>query len=85
MQTLRELGPTKLQDREQEQIREAADALLFSQDVLEDDGARIALSDVERLLTRLVDSGRWERATANRVAHDVMGCGPVASPELRAA
>jgi len=85
MQTLSELGPTKLQDREQERIREAADALVFSEHMLEDDAACDALSDVERLLRSLVDSGRWEHVTANRLARDVMECGPAHSSELKAA
>ncbi len=85
MKTLSELGPTKLQDREQEQIREAADTLLFSRDMLTDDAARFALSDFERLLRTLVDSGRWEHVTANRLARDVVECGPAQTTELKAA
>jgi hypothetical protein len=85
IQTLSELGPTKLQDRELERIREAADTLVFSRDMVENDAAQDALSEVEHLLRRLVDSGRWERVTANRLARDVVDCGPAQAPELRAA
>lgn len=84
LQTLEELGPTKLLGPEQERIRHAADNLLFSQDY-EDSAVREALEDVERLCRALVDSGRWEQVTAMRLADDVSQCGPPLLPELKAA
>lgn len=85
IQTLDDLGPTKLLDSEQETIRDAADTLIFSRDLSQDGAAREALSDVERLSRALVDSGRWERVTAERLVGNVSACGPAAAPELRAA
>jgi alpha-D-ribose 1-methylphosphonate 5-triphosphate synthase subunit PhnL len=85
MQTLYELGPTKLLGDEQQRLRDAADSLIFSQLLADDPAARDALSDVDRLCVALVESGRWEQATAMRLAHDVSGCGPPPPEELEAA
>ncbi len=85
MQTLIDLGPSKLLDDEQERIRLAVDNLVFSQDLQEDAAARDALSEVGHLCRQLVDSGRWEQATAARLAHDVAECGPPPPGELQAA
>ena len=83
---LEELGPSKLQSAEQELIREAVDSLLFAQDLSDDAGAREALREVGTLADALVESGRWERATAMRLVDDVSQCGPgVAVPVLEAA
>lgn len=76
MATLRELGPSKLVAGEQETIRGAADSLLFSHDLLGDEDARRALESVERLCRTLVESERWMRRSAERLADDVAGCGP---------
>jgi hypothetical protein len=75
MHTLDELGPSKLQDNEQDRIRLAADTLIFSSDLLSDD-AREALRDIDELCAALVDSGRWESVTAERLEQDVHACGP---------
>jgi len=83
--TLAELGPSKLLDAEQERIRHAADNLIFSRDLRKDVAAREALEDIERLCRALVASGRWEEATAMRLADDVAQCGPKLLPELKAA
>jgi hypothetical protein len=83
--TLRDLGPTKLQDGEQDTIREAADTLLFARDLAADDGAHEALAEVDRLCGALVDSGRWERVTAERLFDSVRSCGPGSPAELKAA
>jgi hypothetical protein len=82
--TLNELGPSKLVSSEQDRIRQAADNLIFSRDLLEDAGAGEALKDVEHLCRTLVDSGRWEQATATRLANDISQCGPPPA-ELKAA
>ncbi len=76
MQTLDQLGPSKLLGEEQERIRHAADTLIFSADALQDAAAWEALIDIETLCRTLVDSGRWELATATRLADDVVDCGP---------
>jgi hypothetical protein len=85
MKTLDELGPSKLLAGEQNRIRYAADNLIFSSDLGADAAAREALEDVERLCHALTDCGRWEQTTAQRLASDVIGCGPVRRAELRAA
>jgi hypothetical protein len=85
IQTLEDLGPSKLLGEEQDRIRRAADDLIFSRDLMEDVAARQALEDVERLCRAFIDSGRWEEASAMRLAEDVAQCGPTLLPELRAA
>jgi hypothetical protein len=85
MQTLSELGPAKLLDSEQHRIRYAADNLIFSADLREDGAAREALEDVEGLCRALVECGRWTEPTAQCLADDVAGCGPVQLIELQAA
>jgi len=85
LHTLRDLGPSKLLSDEQDLIRCAADSLIFSSDVSEDVEAQLALADSDLLFRTLVDSGRWEQITANRLAADLHGCGPVSEPELKAA
>jgi hypothetical protein len=86
LHTLNELGPAKLQDGEQELIRDAVDSLLFSQDLEADNAARDALRDVTTLCNTLVESGRWEQVTARRLEDDVVQCGPaIAVPALKAA
>jgi hypothetical protein len=84
LHTLDELGPSKLVSAEQDRIRHAVDNLIFSRDLVEDTAACEALQDVERLCRALVDSGRWEATTANRLAHDISECGPPPA-ELKAA
>ncbi len=86
LHTLKELGPSKLQSGEQELIRDAVDNLLFTHDLSEDAEAREALREVRTLANTLVESGRWERATALHLVDDVSQCGPgVAVPALQAA
>jgi hypothetical protein len=74
--TLNELGPSKLWAGERERIRYAADTLIFSADLIEDEAARDALEDAGRLCSSLVQSGRWESVTAARLASDLSECGP---------
>ena len=76
MQTMDDMGPSKLLESEQERIRYAADNLLFSTNLVGDADALAALEDVEALCRILVASGRWEHATATRLADDVFQCGP---------
>lgn len=70
MKTLGDLGPSKLQPSEQDRIREAADSLFFG----EDSAANSPLEDVESMLRMLVESGRWEQVTAERLADDLYSC-----------
>src|SRR5438445_8851274 len=85
IQTIDELGPTKLLGEEQDRIRYAADNLIFSSDLRDDAAALEALTDIERLCRALVDSGRWEHSTAMRLADDVAQCGPRREVALKAA
>jgi len=85
MQTLNDLGPSKLLDGEQDRIRYAADNLIFSSNLAEDVTAGEGLHDVEHLCRALVASGRWEQVTATRLVHDIAECGPPAPAEHRAA
>ena len=76
MAILRDMGPSKLLASEEEQIREAADALLFCEDLGSDDGARTALEGVEELTRRLVATERWIEPTAARLLARLGDCGP---------
>ncbi len=82
--TLNELGPSKLLAEEQDLIRYAADNLVFCSDLGEDKEAREALDDAERLCRALVENGRWEQVTAKRLANDLSQCGPAVAVELAA-
>lgn len=85
VKTLEDVGPSKLLDQEQQRIRYAADNLIFSTDLTSDIDAQDALVDVEELCAALVESGRWEQASASRLAADVYECGPVVPAILQAA
>jgi hypothetical protein len=85
MRTLDEVGPSKLLAGEQDRIRYAADNLVFGNDTRSDVVVQEALADVDRLCRALVDSGRWERAAAMRLADCLARCGPTQAAELEAA
>lgn len=74
--TLADVGPTKLQPAEQDLLREAADTLLFCEDITSDPAAQEALDGVDELLERLVNTGRWTAERAERLRIDVEACGP---------
>jgi hypothetical protein len=73
VQTLAELGPTKLLPAEQSRVRDAADTLIFAADLAE---ARESLLDMSRLAEHLVNSGRWLEERVDRLVADLLGCGP---------
>jgi hypothetical protein len=83
LRTLDELSAAKLQPAEQDRIRYAADSLIFCADLLEDDATRDSLEDTELLCEVLVESGRWERVTADRLIADLRACGPELPLELQ--
>ena len=85
LSTLEDLGPSKLLPDEQERIRFAADTLIFCSRLDGDDAALEALRDIESLCRALIDSGRWEPATAAQLERDVAHCGPRRVEELNAA
>jgi hypothetical protein len=76
MKTLSELGPAKLLPAEQERIRSAADALVFSSSMVTDQSARAAFLEVDELCEHLVESGRWSTERAVELANDLWLCGP---------
>ncbi len=73
VQTLGELGPTKLLPAEQARIRDAADTLIFACDI---DDARDALRDMGALAEHLLASGRWLEERVDTLVADLLGCGP---------
>jgi len=73
VQTLAELGPTKLLPAEQSRIRDAADTLIFAADLA---AARESLLDMSRLAEHLVTSGRWMEERVDRLVADLLACGP---------
>jgi hypothetical protein len=77
METIRSVGDTKLHPEEVDQIREAADALLFCDDIDAGPEAKVALDGVRDLTRRLGATGRWTPDAADRLLEDVAGCGPV--------
>ena len=76
MQVAAAEGPEALEPSEQTLLREAADAVFFSEDVAIDDEAREALSRVGDLTGSLVGAERWDPARADQVLQDLEACGP---------
>ena len=85
VRTLRDLGPAKLWPAEEECIREAADALLFCDDLVEDSVARSALDYAAGLVEHLIDAERWTVESARRLLDDIWACGPWGALEYEAA
>jgi hypothetical protein len=85
MKTLSDLGPAKLLADEQDRIRAAADTLIFSSDPFHDAAAQEAMGDIDGLCRALIESGRWQEATALRLADDIADCGLAHVPTARAA
>ena len=73
VQTLDELGPTKLLPAEQARIRDAADTLIFAVDVEE---TREALRDIGALAEHLLASGRWLEERLDALVVNLLACGP---------
>jgi hypothetical protein len=74
--TLADVGPTKLQPGEQDLLRDAADTLLFCEDITADPAAQEALDNVAGLLDKLVTTGRWTPERAQQLRADIEACGP---------
>jgi len=81
VQTLTELGPTKLLPGEQARIRDAADNLIFATDL---DEARDSLLDLSALAEHLLHTGRWLEERVDKLVADVLACGPTAKMPLAA-
>jgi hypothetical protein len=81
VQTLSELGPTKLLPAEQARIRDAADSLIFAADL---DEVRDALRDMGELAEHLLTSGRWLEQRVDTLVADLLACGPSNVPAIAA-
>ncbi len=77
VETLDDVGPSKLLPEEQALIRESVDALFFCEDLSQDESARRALESCRDLVRHLVSSGRWLEETAAQLVADIEGCGPL--------
>ena len=73
VQTLDEIGATKLLPAEQARIRDAADTLIFASDLEE---AREALQDMGNLTDHLLASGRWLEERIDNLVANLLACGP---------
>jgi hypothetical protein len=78
MRTVRDSGPDPLGPEERALVREAADALLFCEELAWDDEARMGLTRVGDLAGELVGSGRWGPDRAEQLLRDIESCGPMA-------
>jgi hypothetical protein len=78
MRTVRDDGRHALHPEERALIREAADALLFCEELTWDDEARDGVTRVGDLAGDLVGSGRWGPDRAEQLLRDIEACGPVA-------
>ena len=76
VQTLRDLGPAKLWPAEVECVREAADTLLFCDDLVTDPAATSALDHAAMLVQKLIDAERWTVESGRRLLDDIWACGP---------
>jgi hypothetical protein len=73
VQTLDEIGATKLLPAEQARIRDAADILIFAFDLEE---AQDALRDIGSLAEHLLSSGRWLEERVDTLVANLLACGP---------
>ena len=80
MTLIEQLGPAKLHADEQQAIREAADALLFSADVATDEDAKATLDHLDDVVQRLVDTELLTPETADAILDAVESCGPQTEP-----
>jgi hypothetical protein len=78
MKTVDDLSPSKLHPQEQQVVRDAADSLLFCEDLTEDTTAEQTLADLYELVDQLVDSDRLAPETGRRLVGEVEACGPLA-------
>ena len=77
VKTLDDLAGAKLHDDELQLFREAADSVLFCQNLATDAEARRALDSAEGLADRLIENGRMLPETAGRLLADLQSCGPL--------
>ena len=80
MSLMDELGPAKLHADEQQAVRDAADALLFTADVTSDPEAKAALNHLDGVMDRLVEAERLMPETSDAILDAVEACGPQTEP-----
>ena len=80
MTLIEELGPAKLHADEQQAVRNAADALLFTTDVASDPEAKAVLDHLDGVMDRLVENERLLPETSDRILDAVEACGPQTEP-----
>jgi hypothetical protein len=71
-----DLSGAKLHRSEQDTIREAADALIFCEDLHTDPSAEEALASIYELADHLVESDRLSQDGAHELVSSVESCGP---------
>ena len=69
-------GDERLEAEEQALLREAADALFFSEDIGDDPEARDALARANDLAGNLVGAERWRADYAEQALQHLEACGP---------
>ena len=79
MQTVRDDGPEALTLEQRALVREAADSLLFCEELAWDQEARDGLARVGDLAGELVGSGLWGPERAEQLLRDIESCGPMAA------
>jgi hypothetical protein len=77
MRRLRTPERLGLMPPEEQQIREAADALLFCNGDWTDRQTLEALAEAVRMIESLVRVGRWEDGAAKVLLRDLEACGPL--------
>ena len=80
LELLADLGPAKLHPAEQAVVRDAADALVLTSDLIADDEAKAALDALDDELERLIESDRLLPETAEAIVLAVEACGPSQVP-----
>jgi hypothetical protein len=77
MDTIGEYEGTKLHPEEVQVVRDAADALLFCEDLDADQGAMEALDRFHHLTDQLLENDRVSSERVGQLTADVEACGPL--------
>jgi hypothetical protein len=79
MDTIGDFDGTKLHADEVQVVRDAADALLFCEDLEADHAAMEALDRFHALTDLLLENGRVTSERVGKLTADVEACGPLAA------
>jgi hypothetical protein len=79
MKILADLSESKLHADEQDIVREAADAMLFCEDLRADHAAEESLSQLYALTDRMVENDRMAPEKTMELTAEVEACGPLTS------